>query len=302
MTSPLRLVAATDFSLDARRACRRAALLAREHRAPLTLLHVVDAHALATLAGWLQGKADVGRAMAEQARIQLSVAADEVRQQVGVDPHAKLREGAPLAQLSAAGADGSLLVLGARGAHPMRELAIGTTADRLLRKAQSPLLVVKAEPASAYRKVLALVDFSASSQAALALGLRLAPRASLKALHAFELPYEGKLFLAGVDTQEILGLRAKQRLQALAQFKSLFEGLGADPGQATFSVEHGDVRQQAMEAVKEFAPDLIVVGKQGQSALEDFLLGSVTRAMLSQAPCDVLVAPQGTGARGASGA
>ena len=37
--------------------------------------------------------------------------------------------------------------------------------------------------------------------------------------------------------------------------------------------------------------DLIVIGRQGQSAEEDLLLGSVSRRVLTEADADVLVLP-----------
>lgn len=36
---------------------------------------------------------------------------------------------------------------------------------------------------------------------------------------------------------------------------------------------------------------LIVVGKQGASALEELLVGSVTKHVLNESQCDVLVTP-----------
>jgi nucleotide-binding universal stress UspA family protein len=40
---------------------------------------------------------------------------------------------------------------------------------------------------------------------------------------------------------------------------------------------------------QEFDCDLIVMGKQGESSVEDMLLGSVTRYALAQSQCDVLI-------------
>ena len=40
----------------------------------------------------------------------------------------------------------------------------------------------------------------------------------------------------------------------------------------------------------ELDADLIVMGKNGESLLEDVILGSVTRHVLTECQCDVLVA------------
>ena len=198
MTLPSKLVAATDFSLDASHAARRAALLAREHQLPLTLLHAIDVSALTTLTAWFKGKTNLHEALAGQARVQLAVAAEQLRDQLGVVVDAELREGSPLAELAGAAGTAGMLVVGARGAHRMRELTIGTTADRLLRKTEAPMLVVKSDPTEPYQRVLVLMDFSPASVSALTFARTLAPRAAFRLLHAFELPYEGQLFLAGV--------------------------------------------------------------------------------------------------------
>ena len=68
-------------------------------------------------------------------------------------------------------------MLGARGAGFVRRIALGTTAERLLRTTRRPLLVVKQKAHERYRRVLVPVDFSPSSAQALALARRVAPDA-----------------------------------------------------------------------------------------------------------------------------
>ena len=50
--------------------------------------------------------------------------------------------------------------LGARGASFMRHLMLGSTAERLVRRSDRPLLVVKQPPHERYRRRLVAVDFS----------------------------------------------------------------------------------------------------------------------------------------------
>ncbi|MEN9436527.1 MAG: hypothetical protein RIR09_1182, partial [Pseudomonadota bacterium] len=44
-----------------------------------------------------------------------------------------------------------------------------------------------------------------------------------------------------------------------------------------------------VEQEQERSCDLIVMGKHGQNALEELFLGSVTKEILSQSQCDILV-------------
>ncbi|MND54477.1 Universal stress protein family protein [compost metagenome] len=54
---------------------------------------------------------------------------------------------------------------------------------------------------------------------------------------------------------------------------------------------HGDPGWRIVEQEQELECDLIVVGKQGASALEELLVGSVTKHVLNESQCDVLVSP-----------
>jgi nucleotide-binding universal stress UspA family protein len=104
-----RVVCATDFSTDATRAVRRAAMLARGHAAVLQLLHVVSRPRLDALRRWVRRPVDLPERLVEAARAEMQQqAAGEARVVVGdvVGSIAK----------AAAGAD--LLVLGARARRP----------------------------------------------------------------------------------------------------------------------------------------------------------------------------------------
>jgi nucleotide-binding universal stress UspA family protein len=290
---PIRSVmAATDFSPHASMACGRAALVAAEHEAALQLVHVMKQEGLTTLRDWFAPGRDLQAAVAAQAEMQLAASAKQVLDQRGIGANAILRMGQPLEELNAASASADLLVLGSRGNHSLADMAMGTTADRLLRTASRPLLVVRTAPVESYRRVLVLVDFSPASEAAVQAALRLAPRAAIRLLHAFDLPFEGKLRIAGVKEQEIEACRAQFKQRAMEQFRLLLARTGAGE-RATISIEEGDVRLQFLRVINEFRPDLVAIGKQGQNFISDLLLGSVTRIVLAEAPCDVLVVPRG---------
>ena len=55
-------------------------------------------------------------------------------------------------------------------------------------------------------------------------------------------------------------------------------------------IEHGDATRIILEQEEMSDPDLIVIGKHGESVMGELLLGSVARHVLSNSRCDVLVA------------
>jgi nucleotide-binding universal stress UspA family protein len=288
--TPIRsIVAATDFSADARDAALRAATLAAEHRATLTVLHVVDVAKLDTLRGRYAGGASLEPSLLEGARRMLDELAADLAARTGVSPSTRVQVGNVRDEIRAAAAAADLLAVGEHGASRLRDRLLGTTAARLLHASPGPVLVVKRPARHPYRRLLVPVDFSADSAAALGFALRLAPEADVVVFHAFEVPFEGKLWHAGLDRDEVQRYRVDARRRAMADIGAMIEAAEPLPGRVRRGVRHGAPTRSVLEKADEMVADLIVIGKHGQSPIEDLVLGSVTRHVLSAAECDVAV-------------
>ena len=86
--------------------------------------------------------------------------------------------------------------------NPLRDLILGTTAERLLRTCKRPVLVVKRPPEAPYEHVVVPVDFSLSAPA-LTMARQIAPNARITIIHAFRVPFEGRLWMAGAAGETI---------------------------------------------------------------------------------------------------
>jgi nucleotide-binding universal stress UspA family protein len=296
MAMPTSLLIATDFSDSARHAAYRAAMLAAEQHARLHALHVMSRSSLDALRELLRSHPGAEATLVDDVRSMLSETAAQIGTQTGVTVDPRVEIGDVLDEILSASEEADMLILGARGAHPVRALFLGTTAERLLLKCKRPVLVVKQPPNGAYGKVLVPVDLSAHSIEALQLAVRVAPAASITVAHAFDVPFEGKLRLADVSLDEIERYRGRMREQALNGIRALIQRLGGDARRCTAVIERGDPRRWILDQEEALRADLIVIGKQG-SAMEDRLIGSVTRHVLSGAHCDVLVETSGVGKR-----
>ena len=168
-------------------------------------------------------------------------------------------------------------------------LVLGITSERLLRRSTQPLLVVKQMPRAPYRRALVALDFSQWSAQAIALVRCVAPQARLLLLNAFEVPFEGRLQLAGVDTLTIEHYRQQARGKAREKLDTLALQAGLQLTQSDACVVEGEAWQCIVEQEQAHDCDLMVVGKHGQSAAEELLLGSVTKSVLAEGSCDVLV-------------
>ncbi|MBK6597324.1 MAG: universal stress protein [Proteobacteria bacterium] len=202
-----------------------------------------------------------------------------------------VRAGDVEAEILAAADHSDVLVLGAHGLNPTRDLLLGTTAERMLRKSRRPMIVVRKEPRAAYQRVFVAVDFSMHSMAALAFAVRIAPSAHLHVFHAFECPYESKLRRADIAEEILRQLQSRCRDQAFANVRNMIEKSEAPVERVSSVVVSGNPRHVTHAAAAEWGADLIVLGKHGHSAIGEFFLGGVTRHTLSRAESDVAVIP-----------
>lgn len=288
-----RILAATDLSAPARHAVDRAFRLAAESGAKLDISHVISQSAMDTLRKLLgtQKTSPVERHILDEARDRLARLVEELGQFHGVTAGMHLSVGTVLRAIleQADTLDADLLVLGARGEDYLSHMLLGTTTERLLRRTMRPVLMVKQSSHNPYRRVLIPVDFSAWSVHALKLASTVAPHAELVLLHAFEAPFESRLQYAGVDEATINHYRMEVSNESRFQMQWLTAEAGLRPETVRLSVHHGDATRIILTQEQEQDCDLIVMGKHGHGMLEELLLGSVTKHILSESACDVLV-------------
>jgi nucleotide-binding universal stress UspA family protein len=290
MSNVAPVLAAVDFSPQARHAALRAARFARQHHSGLCLLHVVPDAPLEHLRRWLgTASAPEAQLLADAHSAMGRLAAELQPTCSTLDP--QVRTGGTVDEIlrQADAVDARLLVLGARGTGYLRRLVLGSTADRLLRRATRPLLVVRQTPHEPYRRVLVAVDFSPWSAAAVALARQVAPHAALLLASVYQVPFGEKLLYAGVDAATIESYRQRARADTLQRLHALATSLGLQPSQWEACVLEGDASLCLVQLEQERDCDLVVLGKHGVSAAVDLLLGSTTKHVLAEGGVDVLV-------------
>lgn len=286
------ILAATDFSANAASAVHRAAHLAREHAAGLSLLHVVPEGVLSELRDMFRFQVDVEQRVFEDAKRRLEALAEELRPVANSAPEYCTRGGNVLDEVLAAADHADVLVLGAHGSRALDDLLIGTTAERLLRKSRRPMLVTKQATISPYRRVIVPVDFSVHSMAALRFARQLAPAAELLILHTYKRPDRSELYAANVPDQTFEQYHTDLRKQAMSNIESLRDRALTSGAGTKISVECGSAKTAIAAKAFELGSDLIVMGKHGRAFIHEFFLGGVTRHTVARCPCDVAVVPE----------
>jgi nucleotide-binding universal stress UspA family protein len=143
-----------------------------------------------------------------------------------------------------------------------------------------------------FTKILCPIDFSAGSQQAMRVAVRLANErgSELVLLHAWHVPpmaFSGEYLLSADFIQEMND--AAQRSLDVALHDATALGAKRATAKLATGVPWNTITESA-----EAGFDLIVIGTHGRTGLPRFLLGSVAERVVRHAPCSVLtVRPDG---------
>jgi len=289
MTSLKTILAASDLSEKSRVALSRAALLASDHGARLELLHVVE---------------DVDREQhlaphpSQAHQVALHRLTEEASAAIpgGIAYHCRVDAGKAFVAIIRAARQmpADLIVIAAHGSHSIRDIFLGTTAEKVVRKGGLPVLVAKNPSVAPYRRVLVPTDFSEASRQAMFAALALAPKAHLDLLHVYEAWGEGRLSLADPSGEARERYRQQAREGAEAAMAEWLRGIDLGSRQVKRHFRHGHPGALIPQVAGELKADLVAMGTAGRTGLPYILLGSVAEHVLREAPCDVLtVRPAG---------
>jgi nucleotide-binding universal stress UspA family protein len=185
------------------------------------------------------------------------------------------------------GAD--LIVVGSTESPRLAKL-FGSTADRVVRKAACPVLVVRDEVCMPLRRILMPVDLSPLSAEAFEAGMRF-----LTWIAGGAPPQVEALFvMTGLDRQALSPRATEIEVELLAN-QELKRFIATHAGGVTWKVEplveEGFVDEEILSRVEATEPDLVILGTHGRSGFERFMLGSVASIVVRQGACNVLVIP-----------
>lgn len=278
MTLP-QVVVGTNGSAASRRAVRWAAETAQRIGATLLIILVVEQ------ADWWQVSDDASPILERAER----AAAVDVP---GLVVQTLLVAGDPVAQLLGAASSAALLVVGTdHDGRRMPAASFGTVPARVVAAASSPVAVIPHASGDPHGVVAGIEDdVQASAVLALALDAASWDGSRLTVVHAAT-PAPAVLGAAAPAGQRV-PIEVAERLTEIVARSFARRSLPAER-EPLVEMLVGNAVQVLTGAAAGAA--LLVIGTHGRSALATLVLGSVCRALLSQANCPLLIVPRGTG-------
>ncbi|WP_017938006.1 universal stress protein [Zestomonas thermotolerans] len=280
-----KLLVATDLSPRSDKAVQRAALLVRRFGCEWTLVHVIDDDAPQRL---IERRLSDARELLEDRVEGLALVA-------GQRPRVMVEVGSVESTINeiALGTGAELLVLGMHRKNLLREIFVGTSAERIIRSSRLPVLRVAGSGEDDYRKALLAVDLSADSahaiQTSRALGLL--DGCELHVAHVFEAFAKGEILMSAAEATVVAAATREARGQVEAELSSFLAEQQLDLPASQVHLEEGFSVVQLKRCMEKLDPDLVVIGTHGRSGLKKLMLGSVAETLLGEVARDILCVP-----------
>ncbi len=269
--------------------------LGKNLRARVTLLHIVEPAAPATVHG------DTHLMNASDAEDYLARIAREFKDAgVAVDAHVDANAGGDVAKaIFAHGAElaADLILLTSHGRGGLRDIFFGGIAQQVLQSEKIPVLILRSEtarPAFSPEKILVPLDSSTLYEPALTLASELAQvyRAALHlivvvpTLQTLSPERAATGVLLPSSTKAILDLAQEGAVKYL---QNRVEALKAAGVNASAEVERGEIAEKILDAAERASADLLVMATHGRAGLDAFWSGSVAPKVLRRARVPVLL-------------
>jgi nucleotide-binding universal stress UspA family protein len=273
------IVCGTDFSAAAAEASTVAALVAKRLGEPLSLVHVIeDLGAEIALAQ--------GEPVYEPERQRMARAA-AAAQELGASVEAEVVAGAPVRELAARARGATLIVVGHLGSRMPSRWLVGSTAERLVRIAPAPVLVVRAGD-----RLTRWLRGEGTLTVALGVDRTETSRGTARWLSL--------LTRLGSIELVVVHVAAAEDESCPVLVHALQRDLGPDLAHAGIPDERvsfvvgkpkGDVDAELVASAENARADVLVVGSHQRSGIERLWRCSVARGVVSLAQTNVIVVP-----------
>ena len=274
-------------------AYQHALSLAEHYKAKLVALHAIELrkYPFADYAGCEADFAKFSRALCEGGEVRLREFVNK-HTWPGIHPHLLVQLGnASDSILSLVQSESvELIVMGTHGRRGFDRLVLGSTTDRVMRKAGCPVLVIsklpqewlntnpETRPSHRLNRILYCTDFSEHSEGALQNAISAAAEydAELTLLHVIErIPSSTKKDEVIAACAKELDKMISPEVRKKVNVKTLVKA----------GKPYAEVVQHALEA----QTDMIVLAARGAEALDRAVFGSTSYRVIQLGPCPVLV-------------
>jgi nucleotide-binding universal stress UspA family protein len=283
-----RIIVGHDLGVGGEVALRSGVVLANRSGAALRLVHVVEPlDAYQRISHPLTSPFTLEEiAQKTGARLRALAVSPEL---AGLQVEYEVRKGKPFVELIITARDwlADLIVVG--GVSRTEKPFLGSTSERILRKALVPVMVTKRPLSSEAKTFLVPTDFSSCARKAAEEALMLAKSFSARVVFFHVLDLNPSYTIAYAHELGVsVPIPPPSPEEIEPEWEAFLSGLSLEKVDWEKCTEEGQAATAIVHQAKHVQADMIVIGTHGRSGLPHMLLGSVAEKVVRMASCPVL--------------
>ena len=287
------ILAATDFSEYSKTALDICLGVYRCMKTKLYVLHTIEKlphdyrHLLSSTA-----HADVKQKLEEDAisKIKAMIPA-EIMETGDIIPMVKF--GKPFLETIQVAKENSvdLLVIGTHGRAGVDRVILGSVAERIVRKASCPVMVIKGIKYAGFKRIIVPIDFSDCSRKALeyAIATAGAHNSRLTILHVYEESFIEPYVNAANSEEEADEIMKEIERINETKYDEFLKTIDLSSVEYDKLLVKGVPETEIVETAMEQQADLVVMGTHGRAGIKHILIGSTAEEVVRTVHCDIII-------------
>ncbi|MGR3175905.1 MAG: universal stress protein [Candidatus Scalindua sp.] len=184
-----------------------------------------------------------------------------------------------------------LLAIGTHGRAGMDRIILGSVAERIVRKARCPVMIIRGRKYVGFKRIIVPVDLSDCSRIALeyAVATARAHKSKLTILHVYEGSYVEPYIKAANSEEEADGIIKEIELVNETKYDEFLKTVDLSGVEYEKLLKKGIPEFDIVEIAKEQQANLIVMGTHGRSGIRHILIGSTAEEVIRTVHCDTII-------------
>ncbi|MFB9058140.1 universal stress protein [Mariniflexile ostreae] len=178
----------------------------------------------------------------------------------------------------------NLIIVGSGNKLKDDAFQLGSNAEKIIRKSNAPVFVVKSDQIVDVKSILCPVDFSKESSRALHSAIIMSRMFNAKLVIMSVYSTFSQTF-SNLDPSEINQLR---HLELKETFNSFLKGFNLIDLDVEKQIAGGNPSEIILNAIEKNNSDLLIMGTTGRSGISKILMGSVTEKVVRKVPCSFI--------------
>jgi nucleotide-binding universal stress UspA family protein len=184
-----------------------------------------------------------------------------------------------------------LLAIGTHGRAGMDRVILGSVAERIVRKASCPVMVVRGRKYVGFKRIIVPIDLSDCSRKALeyAAATARAHSSKLTILHVYEGSFVEPYVNAANSEEEADEIMKEIERVNETKYDEFLKTIDLSGVEYEKLLKKGIPETDIVETAMEKQANLIVMGTHGRSGIKHILIGSTAEEVVRAVHCDIII-------------